>query len=64
MSVASAQQIQASTLLVPGNAVAVPGADAPTSANITTACATFGTNMAALLNANLAQIQGFASGGG
>lgn len=45
--------------------VVVPGADAPTGANFTTACTTVGTNMGTACNvaATLAQIQAFATGG-
>ncbi len=64
MAVASAQQLLVSTLLQPSQAVQVPGGDAPSTANITTACTTVGTNMATLLNASISQIQGFATGGG
>jgi hypothetical protein len=70
MGVPSAQMLQVSTLLNndtgdgTSNGVYVPGGDSPTSANITTACATVGTNMASLFNASLPQIQGFATGGG
>ena len=62
-AVGSAQQLQVSTLL--GNTygasgstapVAVPGGDSPSTANITTACNTVATNMAALFNASIAQI--------
>ncbi|HEY1858666.1 hypothetical protein [Acidocella sp.] len=47
-----------------GGAVLVPGGNAPSTANIVTACNTAATNMAAAFNANIGQIQGFASGGG
>jgi len=70
MGVPSAQVLQVSTLLQPYTGsgtlipVPVPGGDAPSTANITTACTTVGTNMAAALNAQISQIQGFATGGG
>jgi len=43
--------------------ILVPGGDAPSTGNISTACTTLGTTVATLLNANIAQIQGFATGG-
>jgi hypothetical protein len=43
--------------------IVVPGANAPTTGNISTACTTLGTNAAAALNGNITQIQGFATGG-
>ncbi len=46
-----------------GGLVLVPGANAPSTANVVTATGTVGTNMAAALNVNIAQIQGFATGG-
>lgn len=46
-----------------GGSVVVPGANAPSTANVVTACATAGVNMAAALNVNIGQIQGFATGG-
>jgi hypothetical protein len=65
MSVNSAQSLTQTTKFgANGGAVSVPGADAPTTANITTACATVGANIAAALNANIGEIQGFATGGG
>ena len=42
----------------------VPGADAPTSGNISTACTAMATDIAAQMNAVLGRIQGFATGGG
>lgn len=59
MSVPSAQRLK--EVVVP--ATPVPGADAPSSANITSACNTAAVALAALFNANLTQIQGFATGG-
>lgn len=50
-----------------GGIIAIPSTGAyPLAANITTACTTMGTNAAAAFEAaaQLAQIQGFASGGG
>jgi len=47
-----------------GGFVTVPGGDAPSTANISTACSTLATNLAGALNASISQIQGFASGGG
>ena len=46
--------------------IQVPGGDAPTSGNISTGCTSLATAVAAVFNtaANLAQIQGFATGGG
>lgn len=46
--------------------IAVPGGDSPTSGNISTACTSLATAVAAVFNttANLAQIQGFSTGGG
>lgn len=65
MSVNSAQSLTETTKFGGnGGAVLVPGGDAPSTANITTACTTVGTNIAAAFNANIGQIQGFASGGG
>ena len=42
--------------------IAVPGADAPSTGNISAACTSAGTNMATALNANITQIQGWANG--
>ena len=42
--------------------VQVPGGDAPSTGNISTACTTMGTNAAAALNAAIGQIQGWANG--
>ena len=64
MSVASAQTLQAEVSYPLGNVVQVPGGDAPSTGNVSTACTSVATAIAALLNANIAQIQGFASGGG
>lgn len=47
-----------------GGPVPVPGGSAPTTGNVSTAVTTLATNLAAALNANIGQIQGFASGGG
>ena len=46
--------------------IVVPGGDTPTSGNMSTACTNLATAVAAVFNttANLAQIQGFATGGG
>ena len=46
--------------------VSVPGGASPTGANFTTAATTVGTNLGTALNvaATLAQLQGFATGGG
>ncbi len=65
MEVPSAQVLtmtQAST--GGGGIISVPGGDSPSTSNISTACTTMATNAAAALNANIAQIQGFSSGGG
>ena len=59
MSVPSAQALFAANLAP----IQVPGGDAPTTGNITTACTTAGTNLATFFNASIAQIQGFATGG-
>jgi hypothetical protein len=61
MSVPSAQTKGVSQ----SGALVVPGANAPTAANIVTACAAAGADASTQLTtaANLAQIQGFASGG-
>lgn len=64
MSVPSAQTLQAIGQAEFGNSISVPGADAPTTGNISTACTALGTQLAAQLNASIAQIQGFATGGG
>ena len=54
----------ASTLNFSSGLISVPGGDAPTTGNISTACTALGAAIAALFNANITQIQGFASGGG
>ena len=65
MSVQSAQTLTVNTLFGGnGGPVLVPGADAPSTANVSTACSTLATNLAAALNAQIGRIQGFASGGG
>ncbi|HYM33417.1 MAG TPA: hypothetical protein VEU47_19110 [Candidatus Cybelea sp.] len=72
MSVPGAQTLQVQVgnffgaVTLGGNSapVQVPGADAPTTGNISTACTTLATQVAALLNAKIGQIQGFASGSG
>lgn len=63
MSVPSAQTLQAT--VGPGQAteVVVPGGDSPTTGNVSTACTTLAAALAAILNANIGQIQGFATGG-
>lgn len=43
-------------------AIQVPGGDAPSTANVSTACTTAGTNMATALNAAITQIDGWATG--
>ncbi len=60
LTAAVSSQLNNSTL-----AVVVPGGDAPTSGNIQTACSTLGTNLGTFLTtpANLATIQGWATGG-
>lgn len=68
MSVPSAQSMTANNLVLgigttnSGGAIQVPGGDAPSTANVATACATLATNLAAALNVNIAGIQGWASG--
>lgn len=47
-----------------GGFVAVPGGASPTQANFNTAITTAASNMETAVANNLAQIQGFASGGG
>lgn len=47
-----------------GGVIPIPGGDAPSTGNISTACSSAATAGAAVLNANIAQIQGFATGGG
>jgi hypothetical protein len=64
MEVPSAQVLTVNQNSTSGaGSVVVPGANAPSTANISTACTTVGTNMAAALNVNIGQIQGFATGG-
>jgi preprotein translocase subunit SecD len=60
MSVPSAQRLKETVT----PAIPVPGGDAPSTANISAACTTGATALAALFNANIGQIQGFATGGG
>ena len=69
MEVGSAQVFTATAGPAAGSTVPsiqVPGGNAPTSGNISTGCASLATAIAAVFNtaANLAQIQGFATGGG
>lgn len=65
MSVPSAQRLQQNSgFSANGGPVLVPGGDSPTTGNISTAATTVGTNIATALNNNIAQIQGFATGGG
>lgn len=45
-----------------GGPVLVPGGDSPTTGNVSTACTTMATNLAAALNAQIAQIQGWSTG--
>lgn len=45
-----------------GGPIVVPGGDAPSTANISTACTTMATNAATALNASILQIQGWANG--
>jgi hypothetical protein len=58
MSVPSAQRLK-----LKGTPVQVPGGDSPSGANLNTAGTLIGTACQGLLVANIAQIQGFASGG-
>lgn len=61
MGVPSAQQLKA---VIPDlSPIQVPGGDAPSTSNISTACTNAATALAAALNASIGQIQGFASGG-
>lgn len=62
-SVPGAQTLKASIPHSQAGVIPVPGGDAPSTANISTACATAATALAAQLNANIGQIQGFATGG-
>lgn len=62
MSVPGSQIIEVVAAPNLGNQTQVPGGDAPTTGNITTATTTLATTLAALLNAKIGQIQGFASG--
>lgn len=65
MEVPSAQVLTVSQASAGGGGtIQVPGGDAPTTGNISTACTSMATAAAAALNANIGQIQGFASGGG
>jgi hypothetical protein len=61
MSVPSAQRLK---MVIPAPYTQVPGGDAPSTANISAACLTASTALAALFNAQIGQIQGFATGGG
>jgi hypothetical protein len=63
LSVPSAQTLKVSIPRSQAGQVPVPGGDAPSTANISTACTTAATALAAQLNANIGQIQGFATGG-
>lgn len=58
----AAETPNGSVLTVTGIA-AVPGGNSPTSGNLATGCTNAGTAMNTLLQANLTQIQNFASGG-
>lgn len=62
MSMPSAQVLEVVAAPNLGNQVQVPGGDAPSTANVSTASTTLATTLAALLNAKIGQIQGFASG--
>jgi len=53
----------AATATFAANPISVPGADAPTTGNISTACTNLGTALATLFNNNISQIQGFSTGG-
>ena len=45
-----------------GTAIVVPGGNSPSTGNISTACSTAATALAAAFNANITQIQGWVSG--
>ena len=62
MSVPGAQVLTQVMNQSTNGVIQIPGGDAPSTANITTACNSMATAAAAKLNANIAQIQGFASG--
>lgn len=68
MSVPSAQSMTVNNLplglgtATNGGPVQVPGGDAPSTANIVTACASLATALSTALNVNIAGIQGWASG--
>lgn len=62
-AVPSAQVLTVSNLNnANGGYVQVPGGDAPTTGNVSTAATTLATNLAAALNAQIGTIDGWASG--
>lgn len=63
MSVPSAQVLTVNIAPNLGSSQQVPGGDAPSTTNVSTACTNAATALAALLNAKIGQIQGFATGG-
>jgi len=69
MSVPDAQKLTVFVNYIPTLAginaapITVPGANAPSTANLNTAAVAFGAAVSTMLQANVTQIQGFATGG-
>ncbi len=69
MTVPSAQALKVLCDYIPAQTaiaaapIAVPGGDAPSTSNLNTAAVAFGAAISTLLQANVTQIQGFATGG-
>lgn len=69
MTVPTAQTLKVLIDYVPAQAgiaaapIAVPGGDAPSTGNLNTAATAFGTAVSTMLQANVTQIQNWASGG-